>query len=106
MLKKELQAGIRVFTFAGEDKEYKALLDEIMDGPLTGRWINRDGSPELINPGLLDRVLPLITPFITEEGSEVTEQLRRETFRKYPLRLFGKLLSMPWLIVIGRGSWI
>jgi ATP-dependent DNA helicase RecG len=92
MLKKELQAGIRVFTFAGEDKEYKALLDEIMDGPLTGRWINRDGSPELIDPGLLDRVIPLITPFITEEGSEVTEQLRRETFRKYPLEAVREVI--------------
>ncbi len=86
------QAGIRVFTFAGEDKEYKALLDEIMDGPLTGRWINRDGSPELIDPGLLDRVIPLITPFITEEGSEVTEQLRRETFRKYPLEAVREVI--------------
>ncbi|CAK8720776.1 ATP-dependent DNA helicase RecG [Candidatus Electrothrix aarhusensis] len=86
------QAGIRVFTFAGEDKEYKALLDEIMDGPLTGRWINRDGSPELIDPGLLDRVIPLITPFITEEGSEVTEQLRRETFRKYPFEAVREVI--------------
>jgi ATP-dependent DNA helicase RecG len=86
------QAGIRVFTFAGKDKEYKALLDEIMDGPLTGRWINRDGSPELIDPGLLDRVIPLITPFITEEGSEVTEQLRRETFRKYPLEAVREVI--------------
>ena len=30
------QAGIRVFTFPGQDKEYKALLDEILDGPLVG----------------------------------------------------------------------
>lgn len=86
------QAGIRVFTFAGEDKEYKALLDEIMDGPLTGRWINRDGHLELADPGLLDRVIPLITPFITEEGSEVTEQLRRETFRKYPLEAVREVI--------------
>ncbi|MCI5165774.1 MAG: transcriptional regulator [Candidatus Electrothrix sp. GM3_4] len=86
------QAGIRVFTFAGEDKEYKALLDEIMDGPLTGRWINRDGHLELADSGLLDRVIPLITPFITEEGSEVTEQLRREKFRKYPLEAVREVI--------------
>ncbi len=79
------QAGIRVFTFSGQDKEYKALLDEILDGPLVGRRINQDGVSELTDPGLLDRVIPLITPFITEEGSEVTEHMRRETYRKYPL---------------------
>jgi ATP-dependent DNA helicase RecG len=86
------QAGIRIFTFAGEDKEYKALLDEILDGPLVGRWINRDGSPELVDPGLLDRIVPLITPFITEEGSEVTDELRRETFRKYPVEAVREVI--------------
>lgn len=79
------QAGIRVFTFSGQDKEYKALLDEILDGPLVGRRINQEGVSELTDPGLLDRVIPLITPFITEESSEVTEHMRRETYRKYPL---------------------
>ena len=86
------QAGIRVFTFAGEEKEYKALLDEILDGPLVGRQIKRDGQLELVDAGLLDRVLPLITPFITEEGDKITEQLRREVFRKYPLEAIREVI--------------
>ncbi len=86
------QSGIRLFAFAGEDKEYKALLDETLDGPLVGRWINRDGYPELVDPGLLDRVIPLITPFITEEGDKITDELRRETFRKYPIEAVREVI--------------
>ncbi|MCI5139640.1 MAG: transcriptional regulator, partial [Candidatus Electrothrix sp. AR1] len=86
------QAGIRIFAFASEDKEYKALLDDILDGPLVGRWANTGGRLELIDPGLLDRVLPLITRFIVEEGSEITTELRRETFRKYPLEAVREVI--------------
>lgn len=86
------QAGIRIFAFASEDKEYKALLDDILDGPLVGRWANTGGRLELIDPGLLDRVLPLITRFIVEEGSEITTELRRETFQKYPLEAVREVI--------------
>jgi len=79
------QAGIRLFVFNSEDKEYNALLDDILDSPLVGRWINRDGDLELADPGLIDRIIPLLTPFIAEEGREVTEELRRKTVWKYPL---------------------
>ena len=86
------QAGIRIFAFASEDKEYKALLDDILDGPLVGRWANTGGRLELIDPGLLDRVLPLIARFIVEEGSEITNELRRETFQKYPLEAVREVI--------------
>ena len=29
---------IRVFAFASEDKEYQPLLDDILDGPMVGRF--------------------------------------------------------------------
>ena len=32
------QAGLRVMAFAGEDKEYQALLDVVLEAPLVGRW--------------------------------------------------------------------
>lgn len=79
------QAGIRLFVFDGEDKDYRALLDEILDAPLVGRWISRDGGLELADPGLIDRIIPLLLPFISEEGQEVTAELRRNKTWKYPV---------------------
>lgn len=79
------QAGIRLFVFDGQDKDYKASLDESIDAPLVGRWISRDSALELVDPGLIDRIMPLLTPFLAEEGNEVTMELRRNKVWKYPL---------------------
>lgn len=47
--------GLRVFAFPGEDKEYQALLDEILDGPMVGRWkIEAAGKKTLIDGGIIE----------------------------------------------------
>ncbi len=86
------QAGIRLFVFDGEDKDYRALLDEILDAPLVGRWISSDGTLDLVDPGLIDKLMLLLTPFLSEEGQEVTAELRRNRVWKYPLEALREVV--------------
>lgn len=79
------QSGLRVMAFSGNDKEYKALLDIVLDAPLVARWsINENGQNELIDPGLIEKFADTIKPFITEEASEIDSQMRREKKWLYP----------------------
>ncbi len=79
------QAGLRVFGFESEDKEYKALFDEILDAPLVGRWEIHDSDKTLIDPGIIERFINLITPFISEQSSSVDRNFRRVNIWHYPL---------------------
>lgn len=79
------QSGLRVFAFAGEDKEYRALLDDILDGPLVGRWDVVDSGRKLIDGGVIERFIQQVTPFISVEASHIDEHLRREKQWLYPL---------------------
>ncbi len=78
------QAGIRVFAFKGQDKEYQALMDEIIDAPLVGRWTITESGKELTDNGLIERFLDQIKPFITLEPNYIDENFRRETIWLYP----------------------
>ena len=79
------QAGVRLMVFAGEDKTYQAKLDEILDGPLLGRWkSNKNGSRELIDNGLIEKVAAIIRPFLTEESAQVDAHFRRNKIWLYP----------------------
>lgn len=80
------QAGVRVMAFAGEDKSYQAKLDEVLDGPLVGRWkINTSGSHDLVDEGLIEKLAATLRPFIAEEHSEIDEHLHRGETWLYPL---------------------
>ena len=79
------QAGLRVFGFDSEDKEYKALFDEILDAPLVGRWEIRDSEKVLIDPGIIERFIDMIKPFISEESGSVDKNFRRDDLWYYPL---------------------
>lgn len=50
------QSGIRVFAFASEDKEYQPLLDDILDGPMVGRFDTEEAGRALIDGGLIERL--------------------------------------------------
>lgn len=79
------QAGLRVMAFAGEDKEYQALLDTVLDGPLVGRWqVSESGRKQLIDKGLIEKFSTIIEPFVTKESSAVDEHMRREKTWLYP----------------------
>jgi len=78
------QAGLRVFAFAGRDKEYQALLDTVLDAPLVGRWDVTDAGKSLIDQGLIERFVEQAKPFITQEAATIDEGFRRERSWIYP----------------------
>jgi len=78
------QAGIRVFAFDGEDKEYKANLDLIIGAPLVGRWDVTESGKQLIDNGLIENFIEQVKPFITQEADEIDEGFRRELEWFYP----------------------
>lgn len=79
------QSGLRVMVFQGNDKDYQALLDVVLDAPLVGRWQkNEIGQKECIEDGLIEKFASAIKPFITQEASEIDEYMRREKTEYYP----------------------
>lgn len=86
------QAGLRVFVFDSESKEYKAQLDLIIDAPLVGRWEFTDSGKQLIDDGLVEKFLDQIKPFITQEPNEIDENFRRETEWFYPFDAVREVL--------------
>jgi len=79
------QSGLRVMVFKGMDKEYQALLDDILEGPLVGRWEIGDSGKKLIDTGLIEKFMDCVGPFISQEASEIDEDLRRDKTWFYPL---------------------
>ena len=79
------QAGLRVMAFNGEDKEYQAILDDIIDGPIVGRWDTEHGEKQLVDGGIIERFMNAMSPFISQEADQIDEGLRRETKWFYPL---------------------
>ncbi|EMG6784088.1 putative DNA binding domain-containing protein [Vibrio cholerae] len=86
------QAGLRVMAFTGDDKEYQAALDDIIDGPMVGRWDLDDGDKRLVDGGVIERFMEAMTPFISQESGEVDAGLRRETKWFYPLEAVREAL--------------
>ena len=87
------QAGLRVFAFQGEDKAYQALLDEILDGPMVGRWkIETAGQKILIDGGIIERFMEAIRPFIAQQTEDIDTNLRRDTQWFYPLEAIREVL--------------
>lgn len=79
------QAGLRVMAFGKKEKEYQALLDVVLDGPLVGRWKMTDsGRKQLIDEGLIEKFASAIRPFVTREASGIDEQMRKEKSWLYP----------------------
>ncbi len=86
------QAGLRVMAFNSTDKEYQAALDEILDGPMVGRW-DTTGSPEtLLDGGIIERFVSAMKPFISQQAANIDENLRRETKWYYPLEAVREAL--------------
>lgn len=79
------QAGIRVMVFNHSDKEYQAVLDSVLDGPLVGRWaISESGQKVLVDEGVIEKFSAISTPFLTREASTVDENMRHEKSWFYP----------------------
>lgn len=86
------QAGLRVMAFNGEDKEYQAALDDIINGPMVGRWDLDNGDKRLVDGGVIERFMEAMTPFISQGSAEVNEGLRREIQWFYPIEAVREAL--------------
>ncbi|ANT65171.1 RNA-binding domain-containing protein [Prosthecochloris sp. CIB 2401] len=79
------QAGVRLMLFAGEEKEYQAKLDTILDGPFVGRWnVSESGQKQLMDEGLIEKFASTIEPFISREASVIDQHMRKEKSWDYP----------------------
>jgi len=86
------QAGLRVMSFSGADKEYKAAFDDILDGPMVGRWDTDKGEKQLVDRGIIERFIDAMGPFISQEAGQIDAGLRRETQWFYPLEAVREAL--------------
>ena len=76
------QAGIRLMVFDGEDKEYNARMDEILDVPFIGLKKNKDtgDSP----PSLPDLTMRYLQPHISRDVLDPPKKMQRERHWDYP----------------------
>jgi len=87
------QAGIRFMAFNSHDKEYKALIDSIIDAPLIGRWdVDKNGQLSLIDAGLIEKFMNMVEPYISEETDLIEVSLRRSKKWLYPLEVIRELV--------------
>ena len=78
-------AGVRWLCFKGRDKTYDALDDQVIEGPLVGLWRPLSGGREMVEKGVIERLVDAMRPFVSEESGQVDESLRRERLWHYPL---------------------
>lgn len=78
------QSGLRVLVFAGQDKQYQAILDSVVDGPLVGRWAMVAGQRVLVDEGLVEKFASRVEPYLKLDGAEVNDGFRREPQWLYP----------------------
>lgn len=86
------QAGIRLMIFDSEDKQYKALLDKTLDGPMLARWDFSTGEKLLIDKGIIERCIELIEPFVSEESETIDAYFRKDTRWFYPMDAVREVL--------------
>lgn len=86
------QAGLRVMAFKGQDKEYQAELDDILDGPMVDRFDVDASGKRLFDRGIIECFIDAVSPFISQEAGEIDKSLRRETQWFYPLEAVREAL--------------
>ncbi|MCX6693444.1 MAG: hypothetical protein NT074_02680 [Methanomicrobiales archaeon] len=74
-----------MIVYGSDERSYQTLLDTILDGPLTGRYLpDPDGTKTLVDAGLIERFTEIIHPFITIESATPDEGYRRIKTWLYP----------------------
>ena len=79
-------SGVRWMAFEGPEKTYDALDDRVIDGPLVAlsRTIG-DGRFAIAENGLIENLLAVMLPFVSEDAAEVDISMRRERHWLYPV---------------------
>lgn len=78
-------AGVRWLCFDGKDKAYDAIDDQVIDGPLVGSWRVLTGGRQLVEQGLVERLMDAMRPFVCDETADMAKSFRRERRWHYPL---------------------
>ncbi|MDY0229167.1 MAG: putative DNA binding domain-containing protein [Candidatus Cloacimonadaceae bacterium] len=87
------QAGLRIMVFDSSDKQYKALLDIVLDGPMVARVeVTNHRVSGIIDDGLVEKAASALYPFITEESSTIDKGFRRPLKWLYPWNAIRELL--------------
>jgi len=87
------QAGIRLIVYDSEEKTYQTILDTMLDGPCTGRYItNEHGVRTLQDPGLIERFSEMIMPFISVGANTVNDEFRLTKNWQYPFEAIREVV--------------
>lgn len=77
-------AGVRWICFDRKDKAYDAIDDQVIDGPLVGSWRVLGGGRQLVEQGLVERLMDAMRPFVCDETADMAKSFRRERRWHYP----------------------
>lgn len=87
------QSGLRIMVFDSADKEYKALLDVVLDAPMVARVeVIEQRVSGIIDDGLVEKAAAALYPFITEESGTIDEGFRRPLKRFFPWNAIRELI--------------
>lgn len=87
------QAGLRIMVFDSDDKEYKALLDVVLDAPMVARVeVTDQRVAGIVDDGLVEKAAAALYPFITEESGTIDKGFRRPLKRYYPWNAIRELI--------------
>ena len=79
-------ASIRWMSFDGSEMDYRSQDDTFLTGPLVGLFDGKlGGSRELVEPGLIERLVDRMLPFIAVQSSAIDTSMRRSVTTRYPL---------------------
>ncbi len=86
-------ASIRWMSFEGVDMDYRSQDDTFMTGPLVALFDGKfGGSREMIEPGLIERLVDRMLPFIGEQSNLIDTTLRRSMTTRYPLEVLREAI--------------
>lgn len=86
------QCGLRFRAYRDDEKEYDALTDIVIDGPLVARREMQNGNITTVDGGLLEKFSAAIKPFIYKESSIVDTNLKREGSWLYPIEVIREVV--------------
>ncbi len=79
------QAGLRIMAFFDNEKSYNAVLDEVLDGPIVGRFAkDGSGNKQIIDGGLIGKMTNLLRPIVSRESDTIDEYMRKNKIWLYP----------------------
>ncbi|MCD8494229.1 MAG: hypothetical protein LRY23_00085 [Burkholderiaceae bacterium] len=79
-------AAIRWMSFEGIDMDYRSQDDTVITGPLVGLLDGKfGGSRQMIEPGLIERLVDRTLPFIGGQSNSIDSSMRRSVTMRYPL---------------------